>query len=354
MRSILVMLIAAVLLAMPALAFELTGYDFSTIEAEDEEMVKDSGTYTFERVVVDENGAFSPQDAYSGLIFGVAEGDQFDGKPASTAAIVANKIDTAATGVTSDVTRQFMQQKGSAYVLLTPEDAIYDPETPRAPETTVNIGFKKSNLAWVSGDLKEFTATPVSYAVAGGNWLDAVPDELSPNCNNVWLYEQEQEVPISVKANGESRLLDAYVGSASNANLVMIPSVGTAGTSNYVPATAKMSGYAERFGGYTNAFVDAYSSEFPGGVAENSIDIDFNGDLDADQIVSHYWGTGEGIALDEPECSDFPALIPVYLGGTDTGDEEEIVTWPNSLPEFYEPLAMYDSGNNLIGVDLLQ
>jgi hypothetical protein len=347
MRSILVMLIAIALLVVPALAFDISGYDFSSIEDEDQAMVSDSGTYTFNRVVVDEGGEFSEQDAYSGLIFGADEVDKFRDPrdnllvDAETAGIVANKVKTAATDVNSEITRQYLQQKGTAYVLLKPGDADYhyDPEvTAPTTTTTVNIGFTKSNLAWVSGDLATFKATPASYAVAGGNGMDAVPEELSPNCKNAWLYEQEDEAPITVTANGESRLLDAYAGSASNANLVMTQSfVGSEGTFvPAAPATAKMSGYAERFAGYTDAFADTAGES-------NNIVIDF-GTTDAGDAatVEHFWNTGTGIVLDAPESDDFPNYVPVYENGAPTGQTQDLVTWPNNIPGDYEPDAVYN------------
>lgn len=343
MRHILAMLVAIALMAVPALAFDISGYDFSSIEDEDEAMTSSSGTYTFNRVVVDEDGDFSAQNAYSGMIFGVDEEDEFEDTitdpenpflvDAMTAGIVANKVTTAATDVKSDITRQYLQQKGTAYVMLKSDETVYDPEVPKTPTASVDIGFTKSNLAWVSGDLASFEATPVSYAVVGGNGIAAVPDELSPICNNVWLFEREDEVPIIVTANGESRLLDAYAGSASNANLVMTPSVGVEGTSNYVPATAKMSGYAERFAGYTDAFADSSGDA-------NSIDIDFG----EDAKVEHFWTTGSGIELDAPESDDFPNYIPVYVGGEYKGDQE-MVTWPNNVPGSYEPYAVDEDGD---------
>lgn len=369
MRTILAMLIAAIMLALPALAFDISGYDFSTIEKITDETVSESGTYTYNRVVVEEDNKFTPQDAYSGLIFGANEGVQYEDLLANTGAVVANKVDTAAysdidrngdgviadadndgdgviedderevnvPGVRSDITRQYIQQKGTASVTLTP-GTVYDPENPEKPPVVVDIGFTKSNLAWISGDLDKFVATPVSYAVAGGNQLDAVPNALSPLCQNVWLYEQEGESPITVEAVGDAWLLDAYVGSASNAKLVMTEDWGESGKSNYIKPTATMSGYAERFGGYDDAFVDEYATLDFSGTPDNRIDIDFG---DSDQIVSHYWTTGAGLLYDEPECSDFPAMVPTY-GDSGYIGLEEIPTWPNGLPEYYEPGAMYD------------
>ncbi len=373
MRTILAMLMAAIMLVLPALAFDISGYDFSTIEDIDDDTVSESGTYTFNRVAVDEDNKFSPQNVYSGLIFGGDEGVQYDDKPANTGAVVANKVDTAATAVIyvdndgdgvaetpvdvntrSDITRQYIQQKGTAYVTLTP-GTVYDPENPEKPPVVVDVGFTKSNLAWISGDLDKFVATPVSYAVVGGNQLDAVPNALSPDCQNVWLYEQEQESPITIEATGDAWLLDAYAGSASNAKLVMTEDWGEAGKSNYIKPTATMSGYAERFGGYNDAFVDESSELVQGELPANRIDIDFG---DSDQVVSNYWTTGFGLEYDEPECSDFPAVVPLWavdpvtgINGP-TGEDEEIVTWPNGLPEYYEPMAAYDSNGQLDHINL--
>lgn len=398
MRYIMAMLMAAVMLAVPAMAFDISSYDFSSIEDQDNSMVSSSGSYTYNRVAVDENNVFSDQNVYSGLIFGADEGVQYKDHDANTGAIVANKIDTDANidrngdgvvkdvdangdgriadvdtdgngiidpdeieveegvaGVRSDITRQFIQQKGTAYVTLMPNDVQYDPEKKPVTPVVVDIGFTKSNLAWVSGDMDKFVATPVSYAVAGGNYMDAVPDKLSPDCNNVWLYEQEKEAPISIEAKGDAWLMDAYVGSASNAKLVMTDEWGTSGdASNYVKPTATMSGYAERFGGYNDAYVDE-SSEFVNGLPTNSVDIDFG---DEQQVVSHYWNTGFGLDFDAPECEDFPADIPIWTDPnhdgvyTPTGENEQIVTWPNNLPERFEEGAQYDTSGNLDHINI--
>jgi hypothetical protein len=327
MRSILVMLIAIALLAVPALAFDISGYDFSSIEDEDQAMVSDSGTYTFNRVVVDDNGEFTGQNAYSGLIFGVDEEDEFTNSngdliEAETAGIVANKVKTEADGISSTITRQYLQQKGSAYVTLRD---ITDPENP--PKITVDMGFTKSNLAWASGNLKSFTATPVSYAVVGGNGLNAVPEDLSPLCKNAWLYEQENEVPITVKATGSASLLEAYVGSQSKASLTMVPEGKTS------DEAARMSGYAERFAGYTDAFVDDYL-DYEKDPDDNKIIIDF-GPVDGEDAatIEHYWTRENPIVLDEPTCDDFPNQIPVYDESEDkVVGYQELVTWPNNYP----------------------
>lgn len=332
MRSILVMLMAIALLAVPAMAFEPT-IPVSSIEAVKEQLVKDQGAYSFARTAVDVNYEFSPQFVYSGMLFGVDESGGVDpadylyGGHGYTAGVVANDIGTNAyvynededpaipddeyiEGVNSGITRQYIQQGGSAYVTLTPG---YDPEN--EAETTVDMGFTKTNLAWISGDLDLFEVTPQSYAAVGGNYLEAVPKDLSPTCQNAWLIEREKQLPITVEAVGESRLLEAYAGTASEANLVMTAEgKGSA-------AAATMSGYAERFAGYTDAKVNSYSGYDLNDWKDNSIVMDFGSAVDADgndNTVEHFWITDLGVSFNDPDYEDFPG-------------EEDHTFWKNAF-----------------------
>jgi hypothetical protein len=351
MKAIIALLIAMALIIVPASAFTPT-IPYSTIEAQTEEMINDYGIYSYQRTVVDDGKTLSPQNTYSGLLFGAAEGTNFNFLPLMkegyTAGVVGNVIETTggiydengdidAGTVRSDITRQWVQQGGTASVTLAPNGIKYDPENPNNPLPTVDMSFSKSNLAWVSGDLDEFSVSPESYAAVGGNYLNEVPMELSPHCQNAWLIEREEQQPITVTAQGfNTRLLEAYAGTASNANLVMTPSMGsidlvedgfgnTMAVGTGTLANAKMSGYAERFAGYDDAWVSVYDDSYltTPTYGPNKIVMDFGSD-DADNLVENFWISGDGLDFDAPQYSDFPNEVAgdgIYNGQITWADE---------------------------------
>lgn len=332
MKGTIALILALALLMVPALAYKPT-IPTSAIDEISQQYVKDYGAYSFSRTAVDTGYQYTPQYAYSGMLFGADEGKEILGGVGYTAGVVANKITTDAltvdddTGrlvdgaVDSQITRQYIQQGGSAYVTLAPG---YDPETEE--QTVVDMGFSKTDLAWISGDLDKFVVTPQSYAAVGGNNLEAVPKELSPDCKNAWLIERETQLPISIEAKGDSRLLDAYAGTASDANLVMT-SEGAGGSNS----EATMSGYAERFAGYTGAKVNAatdFVDENGNPVfVDNSVVMDFgkgDGKNPEDNTVENFWVTDLGVSFNAPDYEDFPATDDT------TGPwPNQFISWPD-------------------------
>jgi hypothetical protein len=197
------------------------------------------------------------------------------------------------------------------------------------------MGLSKTNLAWISSKVDSFTVDAQSYGVVGGNFIDAVPVELSPFCKNVWLWEQEREQPITIYTEGDADLIEAYAGTASNANLKLLPE-----SVNNDDAKTLMSGYAERFAGYDNAEVagNLPSLDGPAIWNENKIVMDFGSTIyddegeviDTENVVENYWTTSLGVAWNEPFCEDFPNTEP-------DGDFEGLATWPG-VP--YEPTTV--------------
>ncbi len=336
MKAIIAILIALALMLVPALAFTPT-IPTSTIEAITDSYTKDTATYSYERYVVEEDNVFTPQYAYSGVLFGADQGEYTDPNIGDhegyTAAVVGNVITTDATDVTSDITRQYIQQGGSAYITQVPGNLVYDPENQETPQPTITMGFTKSNLAWVSGDLTSYSVDADSYAAVGGNYLETIPTALSPYCQNAWLIEREDEQPITISAVGSgTSLLDAYAGTASKASLTMYPGVGDLELEDYngdgVPETvtgtgtapkALMSGYAERFAGYDGAEVNQYDDIYSAGssLGENKIVMDF-GD---NSLVENFWIMEGGVDFDAPTYADFP------LTSDPITDADGTITW---------------------------
>lgn len=311
----------------------------SDIDKITDNMVSESGSYSFTRVAVDANDlnthltspAYTPQYVYSGMLFGANEADVEsvlgDGY---TAGVLGNVITTSAfkfvtdpvTGVTrivegvnSDTTRQYVNQGGSMYLTMSPIGS--DAEN----EVGYNeMGFTKTNLAWMSSKMDIFTVDLASQGAIGGNFLAGVPNELSPVCQNVWLIEREcneeqLQGPIVVAAFGDADLKEAYAGSKSMASLKLYPAdVDSA-------ASAKASGYMERFAGYTDA-------DLAGNSPANADPVDLTATWSDNEIimdlgagaVENFWITGTGIKFDAPACSDFPDEFPSF------GD----ILWPNN------------------------
>jgi len=350
MKYVAALLLALAMFAVPGLAF-VPNIPVSALENITSSMTADYGSYTFQRFAVDagetDTTPFSPQDAYSGMIFGSGAGKPgllaagldeegeviyvpsnhvgFGNNFAYTGGILANKISTDAAyiytdplggttiqDVGADTTRQYIQQGGNMYVTFVPEGS--DPEVTTGYS---QMGLSKTNLAWISSKVDLFVVDAQSYGVVGGNFIDAVPVELSPYCKNVWLWEQEREAPIAIYTEGDGDLIDAYAGTASNVNLKLYPE-----SVNNDDAKTLMSGYAERFAGYDNAEVagNLPTTDGPNIWNENKVVMDF-GSLGEENVVENYWTTSDGVFWNEPFCADFPNTEP-------DGFFEGSATWP--------------------------
>jgi hypothetical protein len=282
MKAITKALVVAMLVfitLVPAMAFvptipatvEKTGIGLT---GDDAQITSDTASYLYTRTVVDAQGNFQPQAAYSAVEFGAnQETTEADGNAVSGE--IANAIGTAATFPTgtTGITRQFIAQSGTASVSTapaSPADAENVVDTP-----VVTASLSSSNLAWISGDLNSFTVSPSTFGTVGGNYLDPAEGTVS-GCGNIWLYENDPTETISVTANTDttkgpvSTLVDAYAGTATSTSLKAYPSELT-GSLN-IPAEVTMSGYAEKFGGYDNADVGGY---IPASALGGSININF-------------------------------------------------------------------------------
>jgi hypothetical protein len=327
-KYIAALLLALALIAVPGLAFVPT-IPVSTIENISENMQVDYGSYSYSHIAVDHGDSntepsYTPQFVYSGMLFGA---DNKDNTPLTdnpkgnsySAGVLGNLIKTTALiktgtnpttgfptyaeGVNTDTTRQYVNQGGSMYMTMRPigSDA----------ENFVGyneMGFTKTNFAWISSKIDQFQVEASSQGAIGGNYLQGVPNDLSPECQNAWLIERECNdgiEPITVTALGDADLKEAYAGSKSTASLKLYP----AGLDT--DASAKMSGYAERFAGYTDADV-------AGNSPANANPIDYTAKWSDNEIlmnlgsgdIENFWMTGTGVAFDEPQCSDFPEEFP--------------------------------------------
>jgi hypothetical protein len=345
MKYIAALLLALALLALPALAFVPTASQLPVddIEKITDNMQSDYGYYSYSHIAVDSSdpnneSSYTPQFVYSGMLFGA---DNKDDTPLTdiqgnsyTAGVLANRINTSAwswkanpdfneslpvsvnnsreifvEGVNSDITRQYVNQGGSMYIAMTPIGS--DAERHVGYN---EMGFTKTNFAWISSKIDQFQVEASSQGAIGGNYLQGVPNELSPVCQNAWLIERECDpstiTPITITAIGDADLKEAYAGSKSTASLKIYPSDIDS------PANAKMSGYAERFAAYTDADV---AGNFPANDptatswSDNEILMTLgNGEIE------NFWIGGRGLAFDAPDCEDFPDEFPSF------GD----VTWP--------------------------
>jgi hypothetical protein len=361
-KYIATVLLALALLAVPSLAFE-PSIPVATIEAQKETMQADYGSYSFSRIAVDAgptntwrtSPAYTPQYVYSGMLFGADEKNTFDTDDADTlpndaytAGVLANVIKTRATygtqtipnplynpitnpnvpqtitvpkdGVGTDTTRQYVNQGGKIWLTTAPIGSDAENQV----DWSVDMGFEKTNLAWMSSKMDQFIVDAASQGAVGGNFLQAVPNELSPKCQNVWLTEREcgdqngLQGPISVAAWGDADLKEAFAGSRSTADLKMYPADVDS------DASVKMSGYAERFAGYTNADV---AGNFPAqgttpGWDTNAITMDLGSGT-----IENFWNAGEGVEFDAPTCSDFPKAFPSF----------GYITWPDEDPSTVLP-----------------
>jgi hypothetical protein len=350
MKYVAALLLALAMLVVPGLAF-VPNIPVSDIDKISEDTVSESGYYSFTRVAVDANDlnahltdpAYTQQYVYSGMLFGADETDAFGPEEGDgyTAGVLGNVIKTKAyryaldpltgeetlvleDGVNSDTTRQYVNQGGSMYLTMSPIGS--DAET----EVAYNeMGFTKTNLAWISSKLDQFEVELASQGAIGGNFLTGVPNELSPVCQNAWLIERECGVltedglidyqgPITVTAIGDADLKEAFAGSKSTAGLKLYPEDVDS------VASAKMSGYAERFAGYTDADVagnrpsEVFPADYSLSWSDNRIEMDLG-----DGIIENFWMAGTGVAFDAPECTDFPEEFSA---------EEQFgpINWPNT------------------------
>jgi len=344
------------LLAVPGLAFVPT-IPVSDLEKITTPMTSDYGTYSYTRVAVDAGSSntepFSPQHVYSGIIFAADEPDTFTTQgiawPSYSAGVVANDMTTDAytwidnpkydptkpedpitnpkqimdQGVATATTRQYIQQGGKAWVTQNPIGS--DAENPVGYST--DMGFDKTQVAWISSKMDQFVATPASQAAVGGNFLESVPKELSPACQNAWLIEREAsegETPITVTAYGDADLKEAFAGIRSTSELKLYPAESvTNGPS--IPADALMSGYTERFAGYTDASIAANTPWTTPDKTDTYSDNEIIMDVGTTP-VENFWITYEGVEFDAPTADDFPADLPnlIYPSGW--------VTWPDQNP----------------------
>jgi len=333
-KYIAALLLALALLAVPALAFEPT-IPVADLEKINTPMISDYGTYSYTRVAVDagaqNTNAYTPQHVYSGIIFGADEKDTFVSELTGllyegyTAGVVANDMYTSARifdgegqsvdGVASDTTRQYINQAGKVWITGNPVGSDNENDVGYS-----EMGFEKKQVAWMSSKMDQFIATPASQAAVGGNFLDFVPTELSPFCQNAWLIEREAsegETPITVTAFGDADLEQAFAGIASSSSLRLYPA-SDAGT----PAKALMSGYTERFAGYKDANIAANDPWSPepttNSYSDNVIVMDVG-----TTPVENFWMTYEGVEFDAPLAVDFPAEDGFYNGW---------VTWQDETP----------------------
>ena len=243
---------------VPAMAFvptipgsvETTGIGLTGTDAQ---ITSDNAIYSYQRTVADAAGNFQPQNAFSGVIFGAAQESGeveaaipgFSNGDDYTAGVLGQHITTTATNPVG-ITRQYIAQGGQASVTTapaSPADVSHPCVTP-----VVTVSDSMSNLAWMEGDMTAFSATPTSFATVGGNYLDPAIG-ITP-CGNIWLEQTQVADPITVTANGGSTLDTAYAGTSSSEALAAYPDNGLTG-SFLRPAEVLMSGYADRFAGYT-------------------------------------------------------------------------------------------------------
>lgn len=359
MKYIAALLLALALFAVPGLAF-VPIVPTSDLEKIDDTMSSDYGTYSYTRINVEvgddtNDQPFSPQHVYSGLLFGADEKDTFvAGNPltlfnAYTAGVVANDMTTDAMvanpdynpnlpisatnqpliqGVATGTTRQYIQQAGKAWIAQYP-NVVSDNEN-IVPYST-EMGFEKSQFAWISSKMDQFVATPASQAAVGGNFLESVPIELSPDCQNAWLIEREaseDEAPITVTAFGDADLREAFAGIKSTSGLKLYPA-GSTKDGLEIPADALMSGYTERFAGYDKASIApniALSDADPSNAnaeswSDNVIVMDVG-----TTPVENFWMTWDGVEFDAPQASDFP-------NEDSDSDFYGWVTWPDDAPQ---------------------
>jgi hypothetical protein len=342
-KYIAALLLALALLAVPGLAF-VPVIPVSDLEKISTPMASDYGTYTYTRVAVDAGATnseeYTPQHVYSGILFGADEkdtftdefGNVFDGY---TAGVVANDMKTAALrfdeegrlveGVATDTTRQYIQQAGKVWLTQNPVGSDNENAVPYS-----EMGFEKKQVAWMSSKMDVFEATPVSLAAVGGNFLEFVPNELSPACQNAWLIEREAladeaSTPIYVVALGDADLKEAFGGSMSTSSLKLYP----ASNSN-TPAKALMSGYTERFAGYDDASIAANSPWTDPATTQTYSDNRIVMDVGS-APVENFWMTYEGVEFDAPTPEDFP-YEEFDLDGN-LVDPSGWITWQDESPE---------------------
>jgi hypothetical protein len=240
MKAITKALVVAMLVfitLVPAMAFvptipatvEKTGIGLT---GDDAQITSDTAQYLYTRTVADAQGNFQPQNAYSAVEFGAnQETTETDGN--AVGGEVANAMATAATipTGTTGITRQYIAQSGTASVSTAPASPADAENVVDTPVMTASMS--SSNLAWISGDLTSFTASPSTFGTVGGNYLDPALDGGVSGCGNVWLYTHDPTESITVTANNgvdkngastPSTLVDAYAGTATSSSLKAYPS----------------------------------------------------------------------------------------------------------------------------------
>jgi hypothetical protein len=316
-KAIVVAMLAFITL-VPAMAFvptipasvETTGIGLTGADAQ---ITSDNAAYTYQRIVADAAGNFQPQNAFSGVIFG-ANQETTETDNDYTAGVLGQDITTTATNPVG-ITRQYIAQGGQASVNVmpaSPADVSHPTVTP-----VVTASDSMSNLAWMEGDMTQYSATPTSFATVGGNYMDPALDGGVSSCGNIWLQQTQVADPITVTANNGATMDTAYAGTSSTESLAAYPDNGLTGSFNR-PAEVLMSGYADRFAGYT--------ADVP---ADGSITLDLGvcdpnkGGANSDPSVTQSWSHNAGVW----DGGNFNNLVPTATNFVN--DPGLGISWPD-------------------------
>jgi len=288
------MLVFVALIPAMAISIPVTDIEKVGVGLTNGQITQDSASYAYTRTVADAAGNFKPQSVYSAVEFGADQGVVADGSEGYTQGEVVNTMQTAASNPLG-ITIQFVAQGGSATVTTapaSPSDAECGTITP-----VFSASMSTTNLAWISGDLISFTAKPESFGQVGGNYLDPVYNGQVTGCGNIWLTQTDGPEAITVTANtikggADTTLETAYAGETTSASLVAYPDnllKNGNGDSMDVPADVVMSGFADKFAGYT---ADAGQGLLPASGQGGSVTINFGSDTN--NGVTQSWNAAGG------------------------------------------------------------